>query len=259
MESSHHDSVNTFNTQRAYPLMMNPLPLPAIKEERLPFTVKIAQTDADLEKAVQIRQAAYARHVPEIAAMLKEPEAFDLNSGSVILLAESKLDGSALGSMRIQTNRYEKLKLESSVNLPNWLQDQVLAEAARLGVVGNRMGRIVKVLLFKAFYLYCINKGIDWMVITARSPVDRDYEGLLFKDVFPGQGYIPMVHDAGIPHRVMVLNVPSVEPSWNENHHVLYDLFFKTHHPDLDLSEKPIEAFNHPMTKMPISEYRVVM
>lgn len=259
MASNHSNSVNTFDTQTAYSPLMNPLPVFQLKEERLPFTVKIAQTEAEMEKAVQIRQAAYARHVPEIAEMLKEPEAFDLNSGSVVLLAESKLDGSALGSMRIQTNRYEKLKLESSVVLPDWLQGQILAEAARLGVVGNRMGRIVKVLLFKAFYLYCINKGIDWMVITARSPVDRDYESLLFKDVFPERGYIPMVHDADIPHRVMVLNVPSVEPSWNEHQHSLYDLFFKTYHPDLDLSEKSFETFNHPMTKMPIPQYRVLM
>ena len=39
----------------------------AVTEERLPFTVRVVRTDAQLRKAVAIRQAAYARHVPALA------------------------------------------------------------------------------------------------------------------------------------------------------------------------------------------------
>ena len=88
--------------------------------ERLPFTVRAVRNESDLMKAVRIRQTAYGRHLPGLAALLRVPEPYDREDGSVVLLAESKLDGSPLGTMRIQTNRYGKLGLEDSVVLPEW-------------------------------------------------------------------------------------------------------------------------------------------
>ena len=205
-------------------------------EERLPFTVKAVRNESDLMKAVHIRHAAYGRHVPELAELLRVPERYDHEDGSVVLLAESKLDGSPIGTMRIQTNRHGKLSLEDSVVLPEWLKNKNLAEATRLGVSGGRIGRLPKTMLFKAYYDYCVYEDIDWMVITARSPLDRQYEALLFKDVFPGGEFIPMHHVGNIPHRVMALEVTAVETKWAAASHPLFDFFFRTHHPDIDVS-----------------------
>jgi len=154
----------------------------------------------------------------------------------VVLLAESRLDGSPVGTMRIQTNRFRGLAIEQSVELPPRLRGSSMAEATRLANDGGRMGPLVKTVLFKAFYRYCMETGIDWMVIAARPPLDRIYEALLFEDLFPGE-FIPMRHGNNIPHRVLALNVQSVEPSWGKVKHKLYDFFFRTHHPDLDLSD----------------------
>src|SRR3970040_455451 len=77
-------------------------------EERLPFTVRGVRPEPTLGKAVKIRQAAYGRHVPEFAQLLKVPESCDREKGSVVLLAESKLDGSPLGSLRLQFNLFAK-------------------------------------------------------------------------------------------------------------------------------------------------------
>ena len=207
-------------------------------EERMPFSVKIVRSEEELGKAVEIRHSAYARHVPAVAALLESSESLDHEEGSVVLLAESKLDGSPLGTMRIQTNRYRKLALEGTVELPDWLQGKSLAEATRLGISEGRVGRIVKTMLFKAFFQYCQLADIEWMVITARSPLDRQYDALLFKDVFPGAGFIPMRHVGNIPHRVLALKVASVEPSWASVQHPLYKFFFHTYHPDLDLTDQ---------------------
>lgn len=87
-------------------------------EERLPFTIRLVRDPADLRKAIAIRHAAYARHVPALAETLRAPEHSDAQDGVVVLLAESKLDGSPLGTMRIQTNQYRPLALEQSVDLP---------------------------------------------------------------------------------------------------------------------------------------------
>ena len=203
--------------------------------ERLPFTVSIARSDEQLDKAVTVRHSAYARHVPDFAERLKAPEPCDYEEGSVVLLAESKLDGSPLGTMRIQTNRLRPLAIEQSVELPDWLQGCSLAGASRLGLALGRMGRVVKAMLFKAYFRYCEQIGINWMVIAARAPLDRHYEALLFRDVYPEQGFIPLRHASDIPHRVLAFEVDNAEVRWSTAHHPLFDFVYRTHHPDLDL------------------------
>jgi hypothetical protein len=204
-------------------------------QQALPFTVRVVREEAELMKAVQIRQAAYSRHLPEFAQTLGLPEGLDMKPGVAVLLAESKLDGAALGTMRIQTNRFQPLALEQSLALPPALSARPLAEAARLGVTGQQVGRMVKTLLFKAYYQYCVRNGIEWLVIAGRSPIDRQYDRLLFSDVYPGLGPVPLRHAGNIPHRVMSFEVGSAERRWREAGHPLYDLVFRTRHPDIDL------------------------
>ena len=204
-------------------------------EEILPFTVKLVRDNKDLSKAVDIRQSAYARHLPEFAKTLGVPEPTDSQDGVVVLLAESKLDGSALGTMRIQTNRYNPLSLEQSVDLPDWLRVRPLAQAARLGVTDDKSGRMVKTVLFKAFFQFCQQTGIEWMVIAARAPIDRQYQRLLFSDVVTGMGFIPLLQASNIPHRVMSFEIATAKARWAEANHPLLDFMCNTHHPDIDI------------------------
>ena len=139
--------------------------------------------------------------------------------------------------MRIQTNLSRKLAIEQAVALPEWLHGQSLAEATRLGVSDGRTGRLVKTVLFKAFFEYCLDAQIDWMVIAARSPLDRQYEALLFKDVFPGGGFIPLSYASNLPHRVLAFEVETAETRWAEARHPLFDFMRRTHHPDIDVRE----------------------
>ncbi len=201
--------------------------------ERLPFTVTVVDDELGLEKALSIRKSAYGRHMPEIADSLGEAEKYDYDPGSVILLAESKLDGEPLGTMRIQTNQFGPLWLEESVALPEAMRRFRLAEATRLGVVPSKVGRFVKIVLFKALYLYCLGTNVSWMVIAARSPLDRQYQSLLFKDLFPEQGYIPMKHAGNVPHRVLGLDVTAAEHMWRSSNHPLCGFMGDTHHPDI--------------------------
>jgi hypothetical protein len=210
--------------------------VPFTAAQRLPFHIRIARGERELGQAVEIRHAAYARHVPALAERLRAPEPVDREAGAVVLLAESKLDGSALGTMRIETNRHRGLAIEQSVALPAWLRSRTLAEATRLGVCGSRIGRVVKTMLFKAFYQYCRRAGVDWMVIGARSPLDRQYEALMFQDVFPGRGFVPLAHAGGIPHRILAFEMEGAEARWRQAAHPLYGLFCRTHHPDIDVS-----------------------
>ena len=59
-----------------------------LTEERLPFTVRLVRNEADLNKAVEIRHAAYARHLPLFAETLKTAETDDAENGVVVFKAE---------------------------------------------------------------------------------------------------------------------------------------------------------------------------
>lgn len=203
--------------------------------ERLPFTIRRVETEADLLKAVKIRHAAYARHVPDFARTLAQPEAADYEDDTIVLLAESRLDGSPIGSTRIRTNLVRPLGVEESVTLPSWLQGRRLVEATRLGIDEGRTGRVVKMALIKACFMYCEDNAIDYSVATGRPPVDRQYEQLLFTDVFPEQGAVPLRHVGNIPHRVMAFEIASFEQRYRDARHPLFNFFFDTHHPDIDV------------------------
>jgi len=221
-----------------FPSLHAPAGRTEIAVERLPFTVRVVRHEQQLRKAVAIRQRAYGRHLPALGELLREPEVNDRDPGCVVLLAESRLDGEPLGTLRIQTNRHRPLALESSVELPDWLADSSLAEATRLGVTEGRIGRMVKTMLFKALYQYCLAADIEWMVIGARSPLDRMYQALLFQDVFPGQGYIPLKHAGNLPHRVLAFELETAEARWRAARHPLLDLFVHTSHPDIERSSR---------------------
>lgn len=206
--------------------------------ERLPFTIKRVETAADMRKAVQVRHAAYARHVPAFAATLVLPEACDYDDDSIVLLAESKLDGSPLGSTRIQTNLQGPLHVEQSIALPDWLRGVRLAEVTRLGIDESRMGRMVKIALIKACFEYCENNQIEHAVVTGRAPIDRQYEQLMFRDVFEDKAYVPLHHVGNIPHRVMAFEIATGEARWSAGGHPLLKFFKHTRHPDIDIGKK---------------------
>lgn len=220
--------------------------VPDMTEERLPFTVRLVRTEEDLKKAVQIRQQAYARHMPSVAQTLMAPEPVDTQDGVVVLLAESKVDGSPLGTARIQTNQYQPLALEKSIALPAWLDGKSLAHVSRLGIVQGHAGRLVKLMLFKGLFKYWEQNGIDWAVVAARTPLDRMYQQLLFQDVYPGQGFTPLPHMNNIPHRVMAFEVASAYERWSRAQHPLTKFIFFTNHPDLDVAEDALNVKQSP-------------
>jgi GNAT superfamily N-acetyltransferase len=210
----------------------------AMPIERLPFTIRRVETEDSLRKAVGIRHAAYARHVPDFARTLSAPEACDYAEDTVVLLAESKLDGSALGTARIQTNRHGALHIEESIELPEWLQGRRLAEVTRLGVAEGRVGHVVKIALIKAMFDYCEQNGIDYAVVTGRRPIDRQYEQLLFSDVLEDKAMVPLRHVGNIPHRVMAFEIATGEQRWTTARHPLLGFFRHTHHPDIDIAAR---------------------
>lgn len=209
---------------------------PAAQIEHLPFQVRLVQSTTDLMQAVDVRHAAYSRHLPPaLCEAMRQPDALDLEGRSWVLLATSRLDGTALGTLRIQLNADQPLMLESALTLPSWMQGRRLAEATRLAVTGAVTGQLVKTTLVKAAYELCLSRGVDFMVIAARAPADRLYERLLFRDVFPDRRRVPLHYAFQLPHRILFSDVQNAKHQWEAARHPLLRFMAYTHHPDIRL------------------------
>lgn len=208
---------------------------PEMVIERLPFTVRVVRSEEDLRKAVGIRHSAYARHMPEFAESLRVAEEDDVQDDTVVLLAESKLDGSVLGSVRIQSNRRRPLNLEHSISLPVWLKERPLAQVRRLAIVQGSSGRLVKMILVKACFRYCECNDIEWALLGARQSLKRSYEQLMFSDILDGETYLPPPQSNNVPAYVMAFEIETGKARWTAANHPLLNFFCYTHHPDIDV------------------------
>lgn len=202
--------------------------------ERLPFTVRLAHGEGDLRRAAQLRHAAYSRHLPAALTQgLREPDATDRAPGVAVLLAESKVDGSLLGTMRVQTNAHGPLVLEQSFTLPAAMATARCAEVTRLAVAQAQHSRFVKTVMLKAAYFWCERQGVRYVLVTARAPLDRQYARLMFRDVQPELGFVPLAHVFNLPHRVMFCDIANARREGAQ--HPLYTFWFETDHPDIEL------------------------
>ena len=221
--------------------------------ERLPFRIELASNHT-LGKVTALRAAAYGRHMPTFAAQLEQPEASDFESGCEVFVAISKLDGTALGTLRTHANVYKPLPLQASIDLCGRFNGTRMVETTRLSIAGGTSSSVVRSALFKALHLYCLQQKVDWMLAAGRRPVDRIYDALLFTDVNEPGAYYPMSHAGGVPHRVMAFSPSRAKALWAKNAHPLYNFVFETEHPDINLSGvKNLDfAWNCP-TEMPVS------
>lgn len=184
----------------------------------LPFVVRAARDDHDLERVAQLRAQAYGRYLPAFAVSLRAVEATDRAHGTVVVLCESKHDRRVVGSVR----------------LPAWLTDDgPLVEPTRLVVEAGEHSTLVRNALFKACYLHARDAGAYWLVAAARAPLDRLYQRLLFRDVFDDALPRPMQHIGHLPHRVLALPLRDVVTLYRAQDHGLTRFMLDTHHPDV--------------------------
>jgi hypothetical protein len=201
----------------------------------LPFTVRIVRTEEHLTKAVEIRAETYGRHHPEMAEQLSNPEAADRSPFSLVLLAESKTDANALGTLRIETNTLTSLPVESLLPAASMYTGRTIAFVTRLGVRNGPGAQLVKLTLFKALHRYCLACQIDWLIVTARPPMDRQYLKLGFIDVYDADTLIPVPWSQNIPMRLLALNTISCEREWRATNHPLYKYMFSDYCPDIQI------------------------
>jgi hypothetical protein len=170
----------------------------------------------------------------------------DVDENALSVLCVDKAKGAAVGTARFQTNASGKLLIEHSVSLPPCMQNDSRAEITRLSAVPGA-DPLVKVAMMKASYLFCVAAQVRWMVICARKDaLIRQYRRLGFTNLLEDNSRIPMLHVGKLDHQVLKLNVTAVERSWREERNSLYEFFFDTVHPDIQLfSTEPALPVRH--------------
>jgi hypothetical protein len=207
---------------------------------QLEFTLQLVSSPEDLLDACSVRAQAYGHHLPEMGQKLAEPDELDFAPGTSVFLCRAKSDGRATGTMRIQSSACGPLLMEGSLSLPPWLRGAPRVEITRLAV---RVGAdpLTRLSLWKASYQFCMANQVNWMVVGARNEaLIRNYRRLGFIDVFGPDEHIPLKHTGGLPHRILALDIISLQRRWGEARHPLYGYFFQTRHADLAVSAMPL-------------------
>jgi hypothetical protein len=204
----------------------------------LGFTVRPVENGVDLRRVCEVRAEGYGRHMPGWRQSLFEPDALDRDPSTLVLLCEDKRTGQAIGTSRVQTSRQGALLIEGSMPLPPNLLRMGRAEITRLSTIAGA-DPLVKIALCKAAFLYCLATQSRYMVIGARNEaLVRQYRRVGFTDLDPSGEMVPLAHAGGIPHRVLVMDTCTAPREWQARQMGLYDFFFETFHPDIELVER---------------------
>ncbi len=204
-----------------------------LNSQLLPFWIAIAQNDHELNLAAKARQIAYGRHLPSLGEKLAVPDADDFHPDCAVLLAFSKLDGSCIGTVRVQIANERKLRLEDSYLLPKALRSGRIAEISRLAIPARSNGLALRLMLIKAAYWYARENGVERCFLCVRYPVDRQYRRFELDDVLQPDEFIAMKHIGMIPHRILWFDVFQIEARWLLSANPLHSVYFSTCHPDL--------------------------
>lgn len=225
--------------------IVRPYSVPLETTQALPFRVRLVEDSQDLQRAVEIRSSAYSRHVPSVGQALRVAEADDHRPDVLLLIAERKADKRVLGSVRMQPNLWQPLRIEGEASLPPMLHGRRLMEFMRLGVENGIAGRLVTTALVKAGYEICHACGIQFVLVAGRVSVAKMYRAMCFDDLLQG-GTVPLSYGDDLPHGIFCMPIADADRRWREAEHSLYGFMARTEHPDIRIDfERAFEAFGH--------------
>ena len=206
----------------------------------LPFVVRLASAERDLLDVVSLRSQTYSRHNAPAARLVRTPEDQDLRGDGVVLVARSKLDGTAVGSVRVQTRVHRPLMVESAMQLP----DEVVAgnpvELMRGSITNGIAGRMVSATFAKATFLLCNRLAFSHVIVTCREPVDLMYRAYLFDELLGGE-LIDLPYSPGARHKVLCLPMDKATERWQRHNPPLLDFMMNMEHPDIQVDYEQIQ------------------
>jgi len=206
----------------------------------LPFVVRLASSERDLLDVVSLRSQTYSRHNAPAARLVRTPEDQDLRGDGVILVARSKLDGTAVGSVRVQTRVHRPLMVESAMQLPSEVVAGKPIELMRGSITNGAAGRMVSATFAKATFLLCHRFSFSHVIVTCREPVDLMYRAYHFDELLGG-ALIDLPYSPGARHKVLCLPMDKATERWRLHNPPLFDFMMNLEHPDIQVDYQEVQ------------------
>ena len=193
--------------------------------------MSIARSSADLRLALQLRGSAYGRHFghPDTA-----PDDYDFHPNAFVLMATDKRNGALVGTMRIAFGVGSAVEMLQWHPRPSLLVGATIGEARRLALRPSRMATLVKLSLWKSFWLACVARGVELMLVAARPPLNDDYRMLLFEEPVAG-GVWFKPEDVPDEHELLVLRLTHLEERYHQHSPDLFRFMVQIRHPDIQV------------------------
>lgn len=199
------------------------------RTSELPWTVSWARSADEFAQALLLRTDAYGRHFGGSELAFDD---HDLARNAFVLIAREKRSGALLGSMRVSFGVDAEVEMLQFHPEPGMLAGVKLGEARRLSLKPSRYAALVKLSIWKAFWLSCQAHEVRAMLIAARFPMNDDYRLLLFEEAVPGNSWFEpgSVPD---PHELLIQWVDDIEERYRSHSAELHRFMFVLEHPDI--------------------------
>ncbi len=198
------------------------------------IAVRKAIAGIDYEKALSVRWAGYGKYFTD-QAMINDR--FDAQKNCTLLLATDARNDSPIGTLRILDRQVGSIELDQFLDVGQLIpaDGHPIAEATRFSVPISPSAHIIKLALWKAFWLYCCSNGIHTMLIWTRQSAARDYKRLFFSSV-GSSGVFAHPLLGNIEHHTYILDVESAIRCYEDTNHPLYTFFVRDAHPQIQFS-----------------------
>ncbi len=167
---------------------------------------------------------------------LRTAEHEDTRPDVLLLLAERKFDGKAIGTMRLESNLRGPLRLEGEASLPQWLRGHRLVEITRLGV-DPAGGNMVTAALAKAAFEVCHASSIQHGLAVGRRSMAAMFNGLCLEIVArpTRMSYAPQV-----PFWIFSVSASQWLGLLRAKGHFFFDFMARTEHPDIEIDYRQV-------------------
>jgi hypothetical protein len=200
--------------------------------QELPFSIVISRDDATSSRLLATRIRAFNRH----AHPFKSSEYFQstLKVDSALLLsAELKNSGESVGSVRIESNVTERFYFENEATTDDLEKKIVSICASRLSATEGPLGKIVKLALVKALYLYAHANQCAYVYAFVDKARLRLYRNLGFVPAIDGNPNLELKCHDYLPMQLVRSEVGNFQKRLSESDETLAAFFFSTRHPDV--------------------------
>ncbi|MGA1870113.1 MAG: N-acyl amino acid synthase FeeM domain-containing protein [bacterium] len=200
-------------------------------EKREQIFIRQVENQEDLIKALNIRWRGYVKYFMNKEDLVDQ---YDFAPNVTLFLAEDE-HHKAVGTLRILDREYGNIELDEYIDVERILPNNVsrCAEVTRFSIPAHPQAKLIKLMLWKAFLLYCMRNRINNILISGRPVVRRAYKSLLFDEVGThGTYYHPRL--GNLEHRCFICNIIKKKHLLSATNPSLYDFFFVKYHATID-------------------------